>query len=170
MKMPDKILKCYIASFINKEFDPVLESHNISRGIISFSIPDYGVMFRARAEGYSLDMEIGVFFSLLEFIKSKLKDQKIKNIEVFSSNSQFVFSFKSDSTIFQPDSPRKILLKSYTSLFKVNVSYIDLFRNLALTSPIDNPSLPLGKSIDLDFSEQELNGLEFKDFQKGLKL
>jgi hypothetical protein len=170
MKMPDKILKCYIASFMNKQFDAVLEYHNVSRGIISFSIPGFGVMFRARAEGTPLDMEIGVFFSLLEFIKSKVNDQNIKNIEVYSSNSQFVFSFKSDSMIFKPDSPRKILLKSYTSIFQVNVSYIDSFRNLALTSPTDNPSLPIGKSIDLDFTEEELNGLEFKDFQTGLKL
>lgn len=155
---------------MNKKFDPVLESINISRGILSFSIPDYGVMFKARAEGFPLDMEIAVFFSLLEFIKSKLNDKKIKNIEIYSSNSQFVFSFKSDSTVFQNGSPRKSLLRSYTSLFRVNVSYIDAFRNVALTSPTDNPSLPKGKYVDLNFSEQELNGIEFKDFQTGLKL
>lgn len=169
MKIPEKILKCYIASFLNKNFDPVLESINISRGILSFSIPDYGVIFRARAEGFPLDMEIAVFFSLLEFIKTKLKDQKIKNIEIYSSNSEFVFSFKSDSMVFQNGSPRKNLLKSYTSLFSVNVSYIDTFRNLALTSPTDNPSLPKGEGINLNFTEQELNGVEFKDFETGLK-
>lgn len=170
MKLPDRILKCYIISFLNKQIDHVLESINTSKGIISFSIPEFGVMFRARAEGNPLDMEIGVFFSLLEFIKSKLKDQKIKALEIYSSNSQFVFSFKSDSVIFQNGSPRKELLKNYTSLYKVNVSYIDSFRNLALISPIETPSLPEGKNIELDFTEQELNGLEFKEYQTGLKL
>lgn len=170
MKMPDKILKCYIASYLIRDMDAALNNFGVSKGIISFAIPNFGLIFRARAEGYPLDMEIGVFFSLLEFIKSKLAEEKIKQVAVFSSKPQFVFSFTAESTLFTEGSSRRELLDKYTALMKLSVSYVKPIQNQALISPADYPSLPKGQEISIPFSDHELNGVEFKPLQTGLKL
>ena len=163
-------IKCYIAAIQNKVTDKFLEKAGFSKGIISFSIPDYGIIFRCRSEGNIMEMEFAVFFSLLKFITTKLSEQKIKKITVFSSNPAFIFSFAGDTPFFKKGSANRQLLDEFSKLLNISIAYVKPLENKALISPADYPTLPEGKKIELPFDQNELMKTEFKPFQKGIKL
>ena len=163
-------LRCYIAAFTNASLDPFLESRGFSKGMVCFSIPDYGILFRCRTRGNSIDLEFGAMFSLLEFIKTKLTNEKIKSIQVFSSNPELVFAFTEKSPHMKKGSARRSLLDQYAKLMKIAVGYTKPVDNRALVSPAEYPSLPKDKNLDLEFDRTELGKTELKPFQKGVKI
>ena len=97
-----------------------------------FSIPELGILFRCRAAGPAIDLEFGALFALLRFIQSKLPDQKISKLHIFSSNPEFVFSFTGNSRHLKPETERMKLLTEYNRQFQMAVSFIDAVKNQAL--------------------------------------
>ena len=166
----DKKTNCYISSFEHRSMDPILAAQGISKGIISFAVPDFGVLFRCQSEGNIVDMEFSAFFSLLEFIRSKLKNEKIQSVQLFSSNPHFVFSFSSYSDRLKEGTAYRQLLNEFTKVMTVSVGYIKPLSNKALISPADYPSIPQDKNVRIAFSQEELHKTEFKPIQKGVKL
>ncbi len=162
--------KCFIASFIHSEQDTYLQKQGISKGLISFSIPDLGVLFRCIGEGDSLSMEFSTFFSLLEFLQTKLKDEKIKTVHVFSSNPHFVFSFSSYSDLLKTGTTYRQMLDSFLKKMSIQVGYVKPQNNQALYSTADYPSIPSNKTVSLSVSRDEISKIEFKPLQKGIKL
>lgn len=163
-------LRCFIAAFKNKEIDPNLEKLGLSKGIISFSIPDLGIKYRCRAEGKIMDMEVKLFFALLEFIKTSLADEKIKDIEVYSSNPEFVFSFTPEGTLFGKGTSNRILLDQYSKAMNIKIGYIPIKQNQTLISAADYPSLPEKKKVKVQLPESEKFQSEYRPFLGGLKL
>lgn len=164
-----KSTKCYIASYAYPKQDSVLKQHGISGGLICFSIPGLGIAFRCLAQGENLKMEFSTFFSLLEFIQTKLKNENIKSVEVHSSNPQFVFAFSSYSDFLKEGTTYRHLLNSYMKTFSIQIKYVKPQLNQALYSASDFPSLPVDKKIDMEMNKEEMNKIEFKPFQKGIK-
>ncbi|UCD62778.1 MAG: hypothetical protein JSW34_08405 [Candidatus Zixiibacteriota bacterium] len=138
--------------------------------MICFAIPDYGILFRCRTEGSLLDLEFSAFFSLLEFVKSKLKEENIRNVEIYSSNPTFVFSFSKNSASMPVGSARRQLLSQYLKAMKIAVSYVKPVANKALLSPAHYPSLPADQTVKLNLDPADLNRVEFKPFQTGVKV
>lgn len=170
MRIEKKPIKCFIASIKNHRIDSFLDKNGFSKGVISFAIPEYGILFRCQSYGTLIDMEFGVFFSLLQFNKSSLKKEKTNNIHIYSSNPEFVFSFTNQSKHLHPESSHRILLNKYSKEIKMAVSYVKPIDNKALISPADYPSVPINKKINLNFHDQEMKKIDFKPFQKGIKL
>lgn len=170
MKVKRAPLKCFIAAFNNPRIDPVLERQGFAKGMVCFSIPDYGVLFRCRTSGSILDLEFGAMLSLLEFVKTKLSEEKIKQVQVLSSNPQLVFSFAGKSDVASADKVRKRLLGDYAKDFKIAIGYVKPPENRALTSPAEYPSVPVGKDVHLNMDTAELSKTEFKPLQKGVKI
>ncbi len=165
-----KITKCFIASFMHPDQDLYLQKQGISNGLISFSIPNLGILFRCIGEGDMLSMEFSTFFSLLEFLQTKLKDEKINKIHVFSSNPRFVFSFSSYSNLLKAGTTYRQMLDSCLKKMSIQVGYVKPQNNQALSSTADYPSIPTDKIVDLAVSKDELSKIEFKPLQKGIKL
>ncbi|MEW6413467.1 MAG: hypothetical protein AB1483_13510 [Candidatus Zixiibacteriota bacterium] len=163
-------LKCYLAAFNSPRLDPFLESNGFSKGMICFSIPAYGILFRCRTEGELLDLEFGALFSLLEFVKTKLSDEKIGSVQILSSNPQLVFAFTENSTLMKPGSVRRKIVEEYAKKFKIAIGYVAPADNRALVSPAEYPSLPVDQNVKLSFDAEELRKIEFKPFQKGVKV
>lgn len=161
-------LVCYISSFINNKIDKKLEEHGISKGVVSFSIPNYGIQFRCRTGGMQLEMEFIAFFSLLEFIKTKLKDEKIRKVHVVSSLPHFVFAFTGGSDFLKNNSSYRNLFLEYSKVMTISIGYIKSIQNDALKSPILHPSLPKDKEIKIDIPDSEMFKTEFKSIQKGI--
>lgn len=170
MKVKRSPVRCYIAAFNNPRIDPVLEREGFSKGMICFAIPDFGVLFRCRTSGAILDLEFGALLSLLEFVKTKLKDEKIKEVQVLSSNPQMVFSFAGKADASEASRLRRRLLGEYSRELKVALSYVKPVENRALVSPAEYPSVPVGKDVHLSVDSDELTKTEFKPFQKGVKI
>ena len=170
MSKKDKVTKCYISSYLFPNQDKVLQEQGISNGLISFAVPDFGVIFRCVGEGDTLQMEFSTFFSLLEFLLTKLKDENIKSVQVFSSNPHFVFSFSSYSEYLKEGTAYRQLLDSFMKKMSIQVGYVKPQSNQAFYSTADLPSIPTGKKVDLAMSKEELTKTEFKPLQKGIKL
>ncbi len=170
MSQTPRIYKCYICGLINRQIDPYLEANGFTHGILSFSIPDFGILFRCRTEGQPIDLEFAAFFALMEFIRGKLTDQQISSIQVFSSNPEFVFAFTGESPHLKPGTARRKLLDEHAAKVKIAIGYIKPLENQALVSTADYPSMPEGHRIHITYEPPEFKRVEFKPFQKGIKL
>ncbi len=163
-------LKCYVAAIRNASVDTVLGEKGFSNGLIAFAIPDYGVLFRCRAEGTLIDLEFGAFFGLLEFIGSNLATENIQSLNVVSSAPQFVFAFDGRSRLLTENPERKRLLKEYSAKYKLSISYLESISNRALWPPSEYPSLRQANLIRLEKSEKDFSKQRFMPFQKGARL
>jgi hypothetical protein len=161
---------CYISSKINRNIDSELEKIGISKGIISFAVPNYGIQFKCRSEGLEIDMEFAAFFSLLEFIVTKMKNEKIRKVHINSSMPHFVFAFTGMSEYLKENSPYKKLLSEYSKKMIITIGYVKQILNDSVKSPSLYPSMPKDKSIKLDFDKSEMFKKEFKSIQKGIRL
>ncbi|KAA3635477.1 MAG: hypothetical protein DWP97_04745 [Calditrichaeota bacterium] len=170
MANSEEKIKCFIASFQHKKMDPGLSAEEVSNGLIAFSVPQLGLLFRCQSEGEPLKMEFSSFFALLEFLKTKVKDIPLNSLEVLSSNPHFVFSFSPYSETLKKGSVFRNILNEYSKIFKISVGYIKPLSNKALISTTEYPSIPQDKKIELDFTTEELFKIEFKPIQKGIKL
>ena len=163
-------LKCFVVGMNHAGIDPALESQGVANGIMMFSIPEFGIIFRCRAAGQPVDLEFGALFALSKFIQSKLADQKIKKLHIFSSNPEFVFSFAGNSRHLKADTERMRLLTKFNHEFQMAVSFIDAIKNQALVSPADYPSMPAGRTVDLKKDDGDRSKPRFRPVQKGIKL
>ena len=163
-------VKCFVVGLNHRRIDPVLESQGVANGVMTFSIPEFGIIFRCRAAGQPVDLEFGALFALLKFIQTKLADQKITKLHIFSSNPEFVFSFTGNSRHLKPDTERMRLLAEFNHRFQMAVSFIDAIKNQALVSAADYPSIPVERSVDLKRDDDSRSKPRFQSVQKGIKL
>ncbi len=165
-----KQIKCYVASYHIPELEPFLKKNEFCTGMILFAIPDFGIMFRCRVDGDQIGMDFGALFSLLKFITSDLKEEKIKDIIVYSSSPEFIFSFTDNSAHLKDGSARRIMLNAFQKKIKFQIGYLEPIKNKALISAADYPSLPESKSINLRNLNKAFQEASFKPFQKGIQL
>jgi len=164
------LTKCYIAGFENQEIDPDLHRRGFCHGMLAFAIPHLGILFRCRARGEAIDLEFGALFSLLKFIKTKLAKEDLKNLQIFSSSPEFVFSFAGNSKHLPPDSQRMKMVKKYHSELKMQIGLIEMVENKALIITSDFPSMPDGCSISFEKEKLISKTPRFKPFQQGIRL
>jgi len=169
MNKSDRPLRCYVAAVHNSQIDPDLERRGFCRSMIVFAIPSLGVQYRCRARGELIDLEFGALFSLLKFIRSRLKDEGIKAVRVASSNPEFIFAFTGNSRHLTEGSTRRRMLSKYQRQLDLLIEYVEPARNRALASPADYPSIPKAAKPVIE-PDQFDNGTRFQRFQRGLRL
>jgi hypothetical protein len=170
MDIPNSTVKCYTAAFHNREIDPYLEDKGFTHGMIIFSVPAYGILFRCRAQGTLIDLEFGALFALLKFVKNRLAGVKIKAVTILSSNPEFVFSFTGNTRHFEFGGERVRLLTEFSKQFKLSIAFVEPIENKALISPADYPSLPEPNEVSLKPDPEDLKRISFGPFQTGLEL
>jgi len=170
MEKDKQAVKCFIAGLVSEHSDPGMDRLELSSSILIFAIPAYGILFRCRVDGDALDVEFAAFFSLLEFIKGNLAEQKIRTVEIMSSNPHFVFSFTGNSRHLAEGTSRRKLLEEYGRIFKIKIGHVDFLSNQALMPPDSYPSLPEKSKIRLAKSEEEFLSPRFKPLMRGVKI
>lgn len=163
-------IKCYIAGFENREIDSDLHRRGFCHGMLAFAIPHFGILFRCRARGETIDLEFGSLFSLMKFIKTKLAKEELKNLHIFSSNPEFVFAFAGNSKHLKPNSQRMKMVKEYHQEFQLQIGLVETVENKALIVTSDFPSMPAGCSISFEKEELSSKTPRFKPFQQGIRL
>jgi hypothetical protein len=163
-------VQCFIASFERPAEDSKLVEAGLCTGMVVFSVPELGILFRCRAQGTGVEMEFGAFFALLKFIREKLKHDRIVAVHVNSSHPEFVFAFTGQSGHLKPGTKRRKLLKRLTAGLKVTVSFVEPQRNQALLPAYAYPSLPEGKSLKFGPTSESSPTPVFKPFQRGIHL
>jgi hypothetical protein len=170
MKIPHPPTKCFAAALSESLADPALRRFGFASGIIMFSIPELGLLFRCRAEGGRVALERAAFFTLLEFIDRELKAEKITSLDVRSSCSKLVFSFASENKDGARTSHQSKLLGRMRDKYDLSVSWVDPSLNRALLATTDLPALKKGLKSNLSQYRQDLRRLSMKPLQRGVKL
>jgi len=167
MNHTSKQTTCYIAINYSNGLDPFLEARGFTSGVIAFAIPDYGILFRCRAGGNPVDLEFGAFFTLLEFVKTRLERLEIKKIQILSSNPEFVFSFTGQSAHLRENDERFRLLKEYSQHFSISVGYVKSVDNQAQVSLDACAAIPTHKSVPIKPDPPDQLRPKFSSFQRG---
>ena len=170
MSKQKQAVSCYIGSYEIPKLDNFLEENNFYRGMILFSVPEYGILFRCRVSGSHIEMEFAAFFGLLNFIKDNLKDEKITVVKVRSSYPDFVFAFSGGTNYLNPESAKFKLYKELSKQFKIHVEYIEPLLNQSLSSAVEYPRVPEPDKIKLHKETRTLQKPAFKPFQLGVSL
>ncbi len=165
----DKIT-AYIGAIINPQIDPHLEQIGFCHGVIVFAVPEFGILFRCRANGDRIDLEFGAFFSLLRFMATSLKAVDVREVTVRSSNPEFVASFGPQGNHLSKGTEREAMLREYTKKLNIYVQYVEPLRNRSFLSPVDYPSIPEGTEPVLKPNWRDARKSEIKPIQKGIKL
>ena len=170
MTQTTKAVNCYIHTFANPHMDSYLERNGFSNGLLIFAIPEFGVLFKCRAEGDPLDLEFGAFFSLLKFIKKSLGKERIGALHVHSSNPEFVFSFTDTQKLITTHPERMKALAEYATGISIAVSYIRRLDNKAVVPAADYPCTPANQTPVIRPTPEDSSKTQFKPFQKGIRL
>lgn len=165
-----KPIDCFIGSFSRPLKEAYLTAHGFSRGMILFAIPGFGVLFKCRAEGDLLDLEFGAFFALLRFIKTSLAGEKIKSVNVHSSNPEFVFALMNNGEQISHRPERVRMLDQYRETLDIHVSLVPALKNRTGVPPGEFPSTPRDQTPALRPKTSDLSRIRFKPIQKGVAL
>lgn len=170
MAAEPRFLTCHIAGVTPGTADRYLADRGFAPGMVSFAIPDYGILFRCRASGNPVDLEFGAYFALLRFVKTRLAGEKVKAIKVLSSNPEFVFSFTGKGRHLEENEERKRLLREFGEVYTLAVGYVRSLDNRALVSAVDTPTMPVGASIALGPDPGADRRPSIRPFRRGVDL
>ncbi|MFH1686587.1 MAG: hypothetical protein ABIE70_03590 [bacterium] len=135
-----------------------------------FAIPELGVLFRCCAEGEPIALEFGALFALLRFIKQKLAKENYRQVQVLSSNPEFVFAFTGNTVHLKPGTERMRMLNEYRHHFQLVIGLVEKIKNKALIPAAEYPSMPAGRSVSLKPDTEDKLKPAFKPFQRGVSL
>jgi ribonuclease HI len=82
-------MQCFFYGTIrdeNKENDPNALKINTHNGVVSFTIPDMGIVFRAQFKGNAHECEYASLLALLEFIEINPHLFRNKTVEIFGDS------------------------------------------------------------------------------------
>lgn len=135
------ILKCYVSGN--------LLPGERKQGVVSFAVPDYGILFRCQAEGSRADLEIIAFLSFLRFAEHNIEIFQKKELRIHTDFPVLVFVMNNKTgTGGGIEAVRREAKKSAKRLrFKVDL--IDSKDNRAAGAVGDIPELPVGSDLKI---------------------
>jgi hypothetical protein len=134
------VLKCYVSGRPN--------AGDSGRGVVSFAVPDYGILFRSLAEGSRMDLEMIALLSFLRFA--------VHNQDVFGSPELHICTdYDTLAAMMEPVNPsakpgslqreaRKIAGK-----LRYKVLLVASEANRAAGSVADIPDLPANTTLEI---------------------
>ena len=170
MAKPTQPLQCFLACLPDRQLDDELSRRGLSRGVLIFAIPELGILFRCCAEGEPVALEFGALFALLRFVKDKLAKENFRQVQVLSSNPEFVFAFTGKTIHLQNGTERMRLLNEYRHRFQLAVGLVEKIKNKALIPAAEYPSMPDQRSISFHPDTDDKLKPAFKPFQRGVSL
>jgi hypothetical protein len=135
------ILKCYVSG-----------NHlpgDQKQGIVSFAVPDYGILFRCLAEGTRADLEIIAFLSFLRFAEHNIEIFKKKELQIYTDFPVLVFVMNNNSGSAGGIEAVRREAKKSAKILRFNVNLIDSKDNRAAGAAGDIPELPIGSDLKI---------------------
>jgi hypothetical protein len=139
-------IKCFISAKTH-----LVNEEKRQNGLVSFAIPDLGVLFKAQHFGSHYELEYISLLSLLRFIEKNYKAFEGQKLNVFCSNSLLVYQM-SENTLCQKELERhRNLALAYKKKLKFSLSWVPESENRAQNGMMDLP--PLKSSFDFNFED-----------------
>jgi hypothetical protein len=138
-------MKCYF----HTACDPLAVDARVS-AIISFAIPDVGVVFRTRCFAERHECDYLALVSLLEFLESNSDIMQNQNIEVLGDSTVVVYQLNGKMPIFSNLLELYRRIERFRAKLRFNVSWTPASLNRAAMLLPDLP--PVKKGVKFDFS------------------
>jgi hypothetical protein len=120
-------------------------------GLISFAIPDLGILFKTRDFGSHYELEYRSLLALLRFIEANEQAFRSQKLNVLSSSPLLVYQMNESSLCQKEVRIDRNLALAYKRKLKFSLSWVPEGENRALSGIMDLP--PLKNSLDLRFDE-----------------
>ena len=120
-------------------------------GLISFAIPDLGILFKERYFGSHYELEYISLLTLLRFIEKNYKAFENQKINVLCSSPLLVYQISENTFCQKEVKPHRNLALAYKTKLKFSLSWVPESQNRAQNGMIDVP--PLKNSFDFNFED-----------------
>jgi len=135
------ILKCFVSGHHLNEKN--------GRGIVSFAVPEFGILFRCHADGARAELEIVAFLTFLRFAEHNLEIFKKRFLYIFSDFPLLVYLMNNGAAV--PSGMEAVIgeAKKYARQISFQVKWIDPGENRAAGAVNDLPSLPANHTLKI---------------------
>jgi hypothetical protein len=164
-------VKCFIAAKTNHRDRTIRQN-----GLVSFAIPDLGILFRTCRFGSHYELEYISLLSLLHFIELNQATFKNQKMDIFSTSSLLVYQVDQNAFCQKELEKYKRLAVAYKNTLKFSLSWVPESENRAEKGMLDLP--PLKNSFTMNFSfdsglvtegQDEAFNFDFKNIRKKFK-
>jgi hypothetical protein len=138
--------KCYISVktlLQNKE--------KTQSGLVSFAIPDLGVLFKARYVGTHYELEYVSLLALAHFIEQNGEAFKDQKLSIFCSSPLLVYQMTANTLCQKEVERHRNLALAYKKKLGFSLSWVPETQNPAHNGIIDLP--PVKTSLNLNFED-----------------
>ncbi|MFH1699974.1 MAG: hypothetical protein ABIE07_05235 [Candidatus Zixiibacteriota bacterium] len=134
-------IKCYISGRH--------QIKNEKEGIVSFAVPDYGILFRCMACGSRAELEIIAFLSFLKFAEHNLDIFKTRQLLIFTDFPLLVY-LMNNGAVGMPGMQAVVAeAKKYSRKMEFTVKWINEKENRSADSVVNIPYMPLKHRVKI---------------------
>ena len=134
-------LKCYVSG--------IKPDNKSKTGIISFAVPEYGVMFRCEVEGTATDLQIVAFLTFLRFAEHNKDIFKKRELNIFTDFPILAYLMNEGNIQGKGLEAVKNQAEKYARGLHYKVKWISQKDNRASGSLQDIPTMPEGSSLKI---------------------
>jgi len=152
-------VRCYFSAQtnLNEGSENGLSSQKRDKRLISFAIPDLGILFRAQYIGTSLESGYVSLLVLLRFIEKNPLIFENQNIDIYTHIPLIVYQVNKKIFCDKNNLPLKEMALFYRKKFFYNISWIPEKENNALRGLLDFPPLDFGLKLDFEDLKEGFN-------------
>jgi len=152
-------VRCYFSVQTNCETGSEEGSSRLWRDkrLISFAIPDLGILFRAQYIGTHLESGYVSLLVLLRFVEKNPQIFEKQNIDIYTHIPLIVYQVNKKIFCDKKNLPLKEMALFYRRKFFYNLSWIPEKENKALRGLLDFPPLEFGLKLDFEDLKEAFN-------------
>lgn len=139
-------IKCHVSAKTLEQ-----DKEKKQSGLVSFAIPDLGILFKSKCFGSYYELEYISLLSLLRFIELNYKTFENQKISVLCSSSLLVYQMNENTVCKEELKRHRNLALAYKKKFNFSLSWIPESENRAQNGMMDLP--PLKNSFDFNFED-----------------
>ena len=143
-------IKCFIAAKTNSS-----DKNLRQNGLVSFAIPDLGILFRASYFGSYYELEYMSLLSLLRFIEMNRSAFENQKIDIYCTSSILVYQVSQNAFCTKELEKHKNLAIAYKNILNFSLNWIPDGENRAEKGMLDLP--PLKNSFKMSLQDKSFN-------------
>lgn len=151
-------IKCFVAVKTNLKAQNSCRQDKYFRqnGLVSFAIPDLGILFRTSCLGSHYELEYMSLLALLRFIELNRAVFQNHKIDIYSTSSILVYQVNQNAFCEKELERHKNIAVAYKNILDFSLSWIPQSENRADTGMLDLPPLKNSFKMNLSFDPEVL--------------
>ncbi len=162
-------LVCHVGHSINKQIDPALSAIGFSKGLVLFSIPDLGVLFKCRAQGTPFALEAAALCSALQFICNDIDKQLRSAVIIRTSFPSLLFATYQPTLGISFSAEQQEILNFFKGRCNYTVTFVERHLNRALKQSVELASVPANQPVPMKIN-RSVDATDFGPLQTGITL